>query len=164
LLFIIVFDGISQSFNLSVRGRQPGIRKRREDEMKAVGYKTPLPISDEHSLIDIEIPEPSVKDRDLLVEIKAVSVNPADVKVRATAKPEPGEYKILGWDASGIVKAVGPETLLFKPGDEVFYAGSIARPGTNAQYHLVDERITGRKPKTLNFAQAAALPRTSVVS
>jgi NADPH2:quinone reductase len=132
--------------------------------MKAVGYKNPLPISDENSLIDIEVPTPSVSGRDLLVEVKAVSVNPVDVKVRATGKPEPGEYKILGWDASGIVKEAGPETSLFKPGDEVFYAGSIVRSGTNAEYHLVDERIAGRKPRTLDFTQAAALPLTSLTA
>ena len=116
--------------------------------MKAVGYKTPLPIADPQSLLDIEIPAPVATGRDLLVEIKAISVNPVDVKVRASGKPDGAEYKVLGWDAAGIVKAVGPECTLFQPGDEVYYAGSIARPGTNAELHLVDERIVGRKPKT----------------
>jgi zinc-binding alcohol dehydrogenase family protein len=132
--------------------------------MKAVGYKTPLPIADPQSLLDIEIAAPVAAGRDLLVEIKAISVNPVDVKVRASAKPDASEYKVLGWDAAGVVKAVGPECTLFQPGDEVYYAGSIARPGTNAELHLVDERIVGRKPKSLNFAQAAALPLTTITA
>jgi NADPH2:quinone reductase len=132
--------------------------------MKAIGYKTPLPIEDPQSLLDIEVPEPHAKGRDLLIEVKAISVNPVDVKVRASGKPEGSEYKILGWDAAGIVKEAGPETSLFKPGDEVYYAGSIARPGTNAELHLVDERIVGKKPRTLNFAHAAALPLTTITA
>ncbi len=133
--------------------------------MKAVGYKTPSPIDSPESLLDITLPDPTPTGRDLLVEIKAVSVNPVDTKVRAGSKPAEGdEYKILGYDASGIVRATGPEATLFQPGDEVFYAGSIARPGTNSELHLVDERIVGRKPKTLNFAQAAALPLTSITA
>ena len=97
--------------------------------MKAVGYKSPLPIENPDSLLDIDVPIPEAKGRDLLVEVKAVSVNPVDVKVRASAKPDGAEYKILGWDAAGIVKQAGPESTLFKVGDEVYYAGSIARPG-----------------------------------
>jgi len=132
--------------------------------MKAIGYKSPLPIEDAHSLVDIEIPVPEPKGRDLLVEVHAVSVNPVDVKIRASARPEGTEYKILGWDASGIVKAAGSDTSLFKPGDEVYYAGSIARPGTNAEFHLVDERIVGRKPKSLSFTHAAAMPLTTITA
>jgi NADPH2:quinone reductase len=132
--------------------------------MKAVGYKTSLPIENPESLLDIEIPAPEAKGRDLLVEIKAVSVNPVDTKVRAGAKPEGSEYKVLGWDASGVVKAVGAESSLFRPGDEVWYAGSITRPGTNAELHLVDERIVGKKPRSLSFAQAAALPLTTITA
>jgi len=132
--------------------------------MKAVGYKMPLPIENPDSLLDITLPEPEAKGRDLAVKIKAVSVNPVDVKVRASSKPEGSEYKVLGYDAAGIVTQAGPETVLFKPGDEVYYAGSIARPGTNAEYHLVDERIVGKKPKTLSFAQAAALPLTTITA
>lgn len=132
--------------------------------MKAVGYKTPLPIADADSLLDIEIPTPEAEGRDLLVEVKAVSVNPVDVKVRASAKPEGSDYKILGWDAAGIVKQTGSECSLFKPGDEVYYAGSIARPGTNSEFHLVDERIVGKKPKSLDFAHAAALPLTTITA
>jgi NADPH:quinone reductase len=132
--------------------------------MKAVGYKTPLPIADANSLLDIDLPEPEATGRDLLVEVKAVSVNPVDVKVRASARPEGTEYKVLGWDAAGIVKAAGPDCTLFRPGDEVYYAGSIARQGTNAELHLVDERITGTKPKSLSFAHAAALPLTTITA
>jgi NADPH:quinone reductase len=132
--------------------------------MKAVGYKTPLPIADPQSLLDIEVPAPVATGRDLLVEIKAISVNPVDVKVRASGKPDGADYKVLGWDAAGIVKAIGSDCTLFQPGDEVYYAGSIARPGTNAELHLVDERIVGKKPKTLSFAQAAALPLTTITA
>jgi len=132
--------------------------------MKAIGYKTPLPISDPNSLLDIEMPVPTPTDRDLLVEVKAISVNPADVKIRATSKPDDGQFKILGWDASGVVTAVGPSVTLFKPGDQVFYAGSIIRPGTYSEFHLVDERIVGKMPSSLNFSQAAALPLTTLTA
>ncbi|KRB50203.1 Zn-dependent oxidoreductase [Rhizobium sp. Root708] len=132
--------------------------------MRAVGYKTSQPISAETSLIDIELPVPDATGHDLLVEVKAVSVNPVDVKVRAGVTPPDGQPKILGWDAAGIVKAVGPDVALFKVGDEVFYAGSIARQGSNAEFQLVDERIAGHKPKTLDFAAAVALPLTSITA
>ncbi len=132
--------------------------------MKAIGYKKPLPIDESESLLDIEIADPEAAGHDLLVEVKAVSVNPVDVKVRARSKPEGTEYKILGWDAAGIVRAAGSEVTLFNPGDEVYYAGSIARPGSNSELHLVDERIAGPKPKSLNFAHAAALPLTTITA
>ena len=133
--------------------------------MKAVGYKRPLAISDPNSLLDIELPTPVPKGRDLLVEVKAVSVNPVDTKVRGTAVPFQGdEYRILGYDASGVVKAIGSEAKLFKPGDAVWYAGSITRPGTNAQFHLVDERVVGAKPKSLDFSRAAAMPLTAITA
>lgn len=133
--------------------------------MKAVGYQTPQAISQPDSLLDITLPEPVATGRDLLVEVKAVSVNPVDTKVRASSAPAEGQaHKVLGWDASGIVKAVGPEVSLFKPGDRVWYAGSIARPGTNSERHLVDERIVGHAPKSLDFAQAAALPLTAITA
>jgi NADPH:quinone reductase len=132
--------------------------------MRAVAYKIPQPISAETSLIDVELPVPEAQGRDLLVEIKAVSVNPVDVKVRAGAAPEPDQLRILGWDAAGIVKAVGSDVTFFKPGDEVFYAGTINRPGSNSEFHLVDERIVGRKPASLDFAAAAALPLTSLTA
>ncbi|MFS2176278.1 zinc-binding alcohol dehydrogenase family protein [Rhizobium pisi] len=132
--------------------------------MRAVAYKTPQPISAETSLIDVELPMPEAKGHDLLVEIRAISVNPVDVKVRAHSAPPAEELKVLGWDAAGIVKAIGAEVTLFKPGDEVFYSGVISRPGSNAEFHLVDERIVGTKPKSLDFAAAAALPLTSITA
>ena len=132
--------------------------------MKAVGYRNSLPITDAQSLVDVEIPDPVPAARDLLVSVKAISVNPVDTKVRMRAAAGPGEIKVLGYDASGVVKAVGPEVKLFKPGDEVFYAGSIARPGTNSELHAVDERIAGPKPRSLSFSQAAALPLTSITA
>jgi NADPH2:quinone reductase len=132
--------------------------------MKAVGYRKSLPVSDSNSLIDVELPVPQPGPLDLRVAVKAVSVNPVDTKVRMRAAPPEGEVKVLGWDAAGIVEAVGSAVTLFKPGDEVFYAGSIARPGTNAGLHLVDERIVGAKPRSLSFAQAAALPLTAITA
>ena len=132
--------------------------------MKAVGYTTSLPIDDAKSLVDFETAKLEPTGRDIRVAVKAVSVNPVDTKVRKRAAPPAGEHKILGYDAAGVVDAVGPEVTLFKPGDEVFYAGSILRQGTNSEFHLVDERIVGRKPKTLSFAQAAALPLTSITA
>ena len=132
--------------------------------MKAVGYKVPGPIDGAGSLIDINLSEPSPSGRDLLVEVKAVSVNPVDYKVRRSTAPEDSEWKVLGWDAAGIVRAVGTNATLFQPGDEVFYAGSITRPGTNAELHVVDERIVGRKPASLDWAEAAALPLTTLTA
>lgn len=132
--------------------------------MKAVGYRESLPISAVMSLIDIALPDPHPENHDLLVQVKAVSVNPVDTKVRLGAAPPAGETKILGWDASGVVLEIGSDVTLFKPGDEVWYAGSIVRPGTNSELHLVDERIVGRKPKSLGHAQAAAMPLTSITA
>jgi zinc-binding alcohol dehydrogenase family protein len=132
--------------------------------MKAVGYKKSLPIEDTDSLIDFETANPEPKGRDVRVAVKAISANPVDYKVRKRAAPPEGQTKILGYDAAGVVDAVGPDVTLFKPGDEVFYAGSILRQGTNSEFHLVDERIVGAKPKSLSFAQAAALPLTSITA
>lgn len=132
--------------------------------MKAVGYTKSLPIEAADSLRDIEVPVPEPGRRDLRVAVRAVSVNPVDTKVRKRAEPKTGEFKILGFDAAGVVDAVGPEVTLFKPGDEVYYAGSIQRQGTNSEYHLVDERIVGRKPKSLSFAQSAALALTTITA
>jgi zinc-binding alcohol dehydrogenase family protein len=132
--------------------------------MRAVGFSQPQAITADSALVDIEIPMPDANGRDLLVEVRAVSVNPVDARVRATAQVEPGQHRILGYDAAGIVQAVGPQVKLFKPGDEVYYAGAVNRPGTNAQFHLVDERIVGWKPKTLSFEEAAALPLTAITA
>jgi len=132
--------------------------------MKAVGYTKSLPIEAAEALIDFETAKLEPKGRDIRVAVKAISANPVDYKVRKRAAPPEGGTKILGYDAAGVVDAVGPDVTLFKPGDEVFYAGSILRQGTNSEFHLVDERIVGRKPKTLSFAQAAALPLTSITA
>jgi zinc-binding alcohol dehydrogenase family protein len=132
--------------------------------MKAVGYKKSLPIDANDALIDFETAKPEPKGRDVRVAVKAISANPVDYKVRKRAAPPEGETKILGFDAAGVVDAVGSEVTLFRPGDEVFYAGSILRQGTNSEFHLVDERIVGHKPKSLPFAEAAALPLTSITA
>jgi NADPH2:quinone reductase len=133
--------------------------------MKAVGYLKSLPITEAEALVDVTAETPAPTGRDLRVAVRAVSVNPIDTKVRLRGGPNAGEpAKILGYDAAGVVDAVGPEVSLFKPGDEVFYAGSITRSGTNAEFHLVDERIVGKKPKSLSFTQAAALPLTSITA
>ena len=132
--------------------------------MKAIGYYTPLPITSPDALVDIELPTPTPGPSDLLVAVDAVSVNPVDVKSRASAVPPNGEAQILGFDAAGVVVEIGPGVRLFKPGDEVFYAGAINRPGTNSELHVVDERIVGRKPRALSFSQAAALPLTSITA
>ena len=132
--------------------------------MRAIAYQTSQEITSEMALVDIEQPVPEPKGRDLLVEIKAVSVNPVDTKLRRNAAPANGEWRVLGFDAAGIVKAVGPEVTLFKAGDAVFYAGAIDRPGTNSEFHLVDERIVGSKPASLDFAAAAALPLTAITA
>ena len=132
--------------------------------MKAIGYYQPGPISADHSLVEVEIPQSQPGTHDLLVEVKAVSVNPVDTKVRIGVAPQSGEIKILGWDATGIVHAVGSEVSLFKPGDRVWYAGDISRQGSNSEFHLVDERIVGRMPTSLDFAQAAAMPLTTITA
>lgn len=131
--------------------------------MKAVVYtQHGLPISDPNALQDTELPMPLAGPHDLLVEVRAVSVNPVDTKIRLGAPVT--EPRVLGWDASGIVRAVGSNVTLFKEGDEVFYAGSLVRPGSNSEFHTVDERIVGRKPSSLDFAQAAALPLTAITA
>ncbi|EYR81205.1 zinc-binding alcohol dehydrogenase family protein [Shinella sp. 838] len=132
--------------------------------MRAIAYQTSQEITSETALVDIEQPVPEPKGRDLLVEIKAVSVNPVDTKLRRNAAPAGGAWRVLGFDAAGIVRAVGPEVTLFKAGDAVFYAGAIDRPGTNSEFHLVDERIVGSKPASLDFAATAALPLTAITA
>lgn len=132
--------------------------------MKAVGYTQSLVIGSELSLLDVELPEPIVGEHDLLVEVHAVSVNPVDTKVRKNQPPPIGGYKVLGWDATGIVKAVGSKVTLFQPNDRVWYAGALTRAGSNSERQVVDERIVGRMPKTLDFVAAAALPLTSVTA
>lgn len=135
--------------------------------MKAVAYYQPGAIEDENALVDIECSEPAPAGRDLLVDVKAVSVNPIDTKVRRGVAPQAGpedQPKVLGWDAAGVVTATGPEARLFQPGDAVWYAGEILRPGSNAERQLVDEQIVGHKPASLDFDQAAALPLTTITA
>ncbi len=131
--------------------------------MKAVAFTHARPVTESDALIDIELPVPVPRHHDLLVEVKAVSVNPVDTKIRRVGEPL-GEPRVLGFDAAGIVRAIGPEVQNFSVGDEVFYAGVPDRPGTNAEFHLVDDRIVGHKPKSLSFAAAAALPLTSLTA
>jgi len=132
--------------------------------MKAVGYRQSLDITDANALLDVELPDPIPTGRDLLVQVKAVSVNPVDTKLRKRNSPPDGEVAVLGFDAAGVVVKTGPEVGLFKPGDEVWYAGVSNRPGSNAELQLVDERIVGKKPALIGFAEAAALPLTSITA
>lgn len=132
--------------------------------MKAVGYRHTLPIAENESLSDIELPRPVPGGRDLLVRVMAVSVNPVDAKMRMRSQPNDAGYRVLGWDAAGVVEAVGAGVQLFKVGDHVFYAGALERPGTNAEFHLVDERLVGPKPHKLSHAEAAAVPLTAITA
>lgn len=132
--------------------------------MKAVAYTHSLPISDPMSLQDVQLCEPTPGPHDLLVEVRAIAVNPVDTKIRRNVAPEAGQTKVLGWDVAGVVRAVGSAVSLFKVGDEVFYAGALQRPGGNSERHLVDERLVGHKPRSLSFAEAAALPLTALTA
>lgn len=132
--------------------------------MKAIGYRASLPIGNPDSLLDVTLDTPVPTGRDLLVRVAAVSVNPVDVKLRANAAPADGALRVLGFDAAGTVEAVGPDVTLFRPGDAVFYAGAVDRPGANSEHHVVDERIVGPKPKSLSAAEAAALPLTAITA
>jgi NADPH:quinone reductase len=134
--------------------------------MRAIGYRKASPELDHLEAFDI--PRPKPEGRDLLVEVRAVSVNPVDYKVASGGGPgaprESDDIKVVGYDAAGVVAEVGSEARLFKPGDDVFYAGSVGRLGADMEFHLVDERIVGRKPRTLDFAAAAALPLTAITA
>src|SRR5262245_9420769 len=132
--------------------------------MKAVGLYRYLPIEHPESFLDLDVEVPGASGRDLLVEVKAVSVNPVDTKRRAPKSTVETTPKILGFDAAGVVSAVGRDCTLFKPGDAVYYAGSVIRQGSNSQFQLVDERIVGRKPANLSFAEAAAMPLTTLTA
>jgi NADPH2:quinone reductase len=134
--------------------------------MKAVGYtERGLPIEHPQALLDLVLPDPGPPlGRDLLVRVHAVSVNPRDAKSRAVFEASPAKPMVLGYDASGVVEAVGPECSLFRPGDAVWYAGVLDRPGSNAELQLVDERIVGQKPRSLGHAEAAALPLTTLTA
>ena len=132
--------------------------------MKAIAIHQHLPTTNPHCFEEIELAKPQAVGRDLLVRVKAVAVNPVDYKVRSSISDKPTVPKVLGWDASGIVEEVGADTSLFEVGDEVYYAGSIIRPGSNSEYQLVDERIVGKKPSSLSFVEAAALPLTTITA
>ena len=132
--------------------------------MKAVALKAYLPIDNPQSLLDVELENPVPQDHDLLIAVSAISVNPVDTKVRAPKDKHEDQPRVLGWDAVGVVEAIGPAVSLFKPGDRVYYAGDITRPGSNSEYQLVDERIVGRAPASLSNAEAAALPLTAITA
>ncbi|CAB3933769.1 zinc-binding alcohol dehydrogenase family protein [Achromobacter insolitus] len=132
--------------------------------MKAIAFSKNLPADHPEALQDITLADPVPGERDLLVEVRAISVNPVDVKIRANRKPKDGQPEVIGWDAAGVVRAVGAKASLFKPGDRVWYAGALNRPGANSELHVVDERIVGRMPASLDYAQAAALPLTTITA
>ncbi len=132
--------------------------------MKAVALTRYLPIDDPQSLLDVELPLPQAQGHDLLVRVEAVSVNPVDTKLRAPKPQVEAQPRVLGYDAAGIVEAVGDAVTRFRPGDAVYYAGDVTRAGSNAQFQLVDERLVARKPATLDFAAAAALPLTAITA
>src|ERR1700722_82893 len=132
--------------------------------MKAVALTHYLSISDPQSLFDTDLPTPLPTGHDLLVRVEAVSVNPVDAKVRAPKEDVEKSPRVLGWDAAGVVEAVGTDVKLFGVGDEVYYAGDITRPGSNSQFQLVDERIVGHKPYFLSFAVAAAMQLTTLTA
>lgn len=131
--------------------------------MKAIGYTKSGGIADRDSLIEFEADKPELGPRDLLVEVRGIAVNPVDVKVRVRMAPENGP-KVIGYDAAGVVQEVGSGVSLFKEGDEVFYSGDLTRPGTHSELHAVDERIVGKKPRSLGFAEAAGFPLTSITA
>ncbi|WP_045823239.1 zinc-binding alcohol dehydrogenase family protein [Williamsia herbipolensis] len=130
---------------------------------RAVAARAPGPVDASDSFVEVEVPLDPMGEHDLLVEVAAVSVNPVDHKVRSSFDADDAP-RVLGFDAAGTVVAVGDSVSRFAVGDEVFYAGVINRPGSNAQYQLVDEHIVGRKPASLSFGDAAALPLTSITA
>jgi zinc-binding alcohol dehydrogenase family protein len=137
---------------------------KKEIGMKAIAYQTAGSLDRADALMDVELDTPAASGRDLLVKVKAVSVNPVDTKVRRRASAEDGQWKVLGWDAAGEVVAIGEGVQDFVVGDQVYYAGALDRQGVNSEFHLVDERIVGRKPSTLSYAEAAALPLTAITA
>jgi zinc-binding alcohol dehydrogenase family protein len=132
--------------------------------MRAVAFRQCLPVEHPEALLDVDIPAPAAGTHDLLVEVRAVSVNPVDTKVRRNLPPEPGQLRVPGWDAAGVVRAVGEGVTGFRPGDHVWYAGTLDRPGSNAELQVVDARIVGPMPASLGFAEAAALPLTALTA
>lgn len=132
--------------------------------MRAVAYRVPGPVERAQVLVDVDLPIPVPSARDLLVEVRDISVNPVHTKVRMSTPPPWNEWKVLGWGAAGVVVGAGADVTRFKVGDEVYYAGNITRPGANSEFHLVDERIVGRKPRSLDWASAAALLLTTIAA
>ena len=132
--------------------------------MRAVGYQGSPSQADHRPLLDIQIPKPQATGRDLLVRVEAVSLNPVDTKVRRRESPPAGGWRVLGWDACGTVDSAGPSVQGFKPGDRIWYAGALDRPGCNSEWHLVDERLVSQAPSSLSAAEAAALPLTSITA
>ena len=132
--------------------------------MRAIGYTASLPIDNPQALQDLTLPLPSLKPHDLLVKISAIAANPVDYKIRKNRPGSTDKPEILGWDAVGTVVATGEAVTLFQTGDQVFYAGALDRPGANSEFHAVDERLVGHKPKTLSAAEAAALPLTAITA
>ena len=132
--------------------------------MKAIGYSGKGPISNDAAVVAFDAAKPTPEPNDLLVEVRAISVNPVDFKVRNNRPPPEGDPTILGWDAAGVVVETGSAATKFKAGDEIFYAGEFTRPGANAEFQVVDERLVGRKPSSIGFADAAALPLTSITA
>ena len=131
--------------------------------MKAIGYQKAGPIEQENLLQDIELPTPHLRPRDVLVAVKGISLNPVDAKIRSNISPDEG-YKVIGYDACGTIIAIGSDVTDYNVGDDVFYAGDLSRPGTNSEFHAVDERIIGRKPQTLDYVEAAAIPLTAITA
>lgn len=131
--------------------------------MKAIGYQKAGPISQPDALVDIDLPTPELRAHDVLVQVKGISLNPVDCKIRTNISPEAG-YKVIGYDACGTITAVGDAVSTYQVGDDVFYAGDMTRPGTNSEFHAVDERIIGKKPATLGYEEAAALPLTAITA
>lgn len=132
--------------------------------MKAIAQTQATTPGDITSLVDMDLPKPTPAGHDLLVRVEAISVNPVDTKVRQGRKPEETAPRVLGWDAAGVVEAIGPDVTAYEVGDEVYYAGDITRPGSNSEFHLVDARIVGLKPSALSFAEAAAMPLTTITA
>jgi len=131
--------------------------------MKAIGYQKAGALTTDGPLEDIEVPTPELRPHDVLVQVKGISINPVDSKIRTNISPETG-HKIIGFDACGTITAIGTDVSLYSVGDDVFYSGDMTRPGTNSEFHAVDERIIGKKPATLDYEEAAALPLTAITA
>ena len=131
--------------------------------MKAIGYQKAGPITEANSLVDIDVPVPELRPHDVLVQVKGISINPVDSKIRTNVSPESG-HKVIGYDACGTITAVGADVTGFQVGDDVFYAGDLTRPGTNSEFHAVDARIIGKKPQSLDFDEAAGIPLTAITA